>query len=222
MVDPNLQLKAGETPEQYKTRVASYQSQSPTLPSVANTGSTPVLPSGVPSNLLTFKDTLSAVVNLAKQNRNQNSVNLMTPFRGTVAASDFNSILGNMNQASNTFTQDLLKSEAEKITPTFKTEQIGDALYQYQVDPTGKIVGTPKVIASNPSSAKNETKLKSDDIASAILDFKSQIEKKGWAGVNPEAYNYYKNELIKLYGASAALELDKAISDAGLSVDYNK
>lgn len=222
MVDPNLQLKAGETPEQYKARVASYQTQSSSLPSMQNTGSTPVLPSGVPSNLLSFKDTLSAVVNLAKQNRNQGAANLMSPLQGTVAASDFNSILGNMNQAGNTFTQDVLKSSLVDTKPTYKTEQIGDTLYQYQVDPTGKILGNPTVVMSNPSSTKNDKKNEENDVASAIIDFQNQIQKKGWAGANPDAYNYYKNELVKLYGASSALALDKAMADAGISVDYAK
>jgi len=66
-------------------------------------------------------------------------------------------------------------------------------------------------------SEKNKTE--ADDIASAILDFQTQIEKKGWAGINPDAYAYYKAEILKNYGSSAVLKFDKAIKDADLIVD---
>lgn len=59
-----------------------------------------------------------------------------------------------------------------------------------------------------------------DDIASAILDFQDQIKNKGWAGINPQAYEYYKKEIRRLYGADAVLQYDKAIKDAKLTVDY--
>lgn len=215
-------MRQGETPEQYKVRVAQYQAGKSGLPSLADVQSNALtLPqtNAPANNLMTFKDTLSQAIDLAKQNRNRQAAQFMTPLQGTVAASDFNSILSNLNQASNTVTQDALKGAIKETTPTYKTEQIGDSLYQYQVDATGKIIGRPTVVASNPSGKENP-KEKANDIASAILDFQSQIQKKGWAGANPEAYNYYKNELVKTYGAAAALELDKAMTDAGISVDY--
>src|SRR3990167_11495906 len=52
------------------------------------------------SPLLSFADTLDAAVNLARKKRNASSLDMMKPFQGTVAASDFNSILSNLNQAS--------------------------------------------------------------------------------------------------------------------------
>lgn len=58
-----------------------------------------------------------------------------------------------------------------------------------------------------------------DDVASAILDFQNQIETKGWAGANPDAYDYYRAQLTQLYGASAALALDAAMKTAGIVVD---
>lgn len=59
-----------------------------------------------------------------------------------------------------------------------------------------------------------------NDVASAVLDFQKQMQQKGWAGANPEAYNYYRASLASTYGASAALALDKAMSDANITVDY--
>lgn len=69
-------------------------------------------------------------------------------------------------------------------------------------------------------SEKNKTE--ADDIASAILDFQTQMEKKGWLGINPDAYAYYKSEILKNYGSSAILKFDKAIKDADLIVDTGK
>lgn len=63
------------------------------------------------------------------------------------------------------------------------------------------------------------TAQKDDDIASAILDFQDQIKNKGWAGINPSAYEYYKKEIKRIYGPSAVLDFDKAIKDAKLTVD---
>jgi len=105
-------------------------------------------------DLLTFKDSLNKVVQLAKEKRNALSLDFMKPFQGTVAASDFNSILGNLNQASDTFTKDTLKLATESVTPKYKTDQVGSDLYQYQVDPvTGQIIGEPVKILSGKSGS---------------------------------------------------------------------
>lgn len=72
-----------------------------------------------------------------------------------------------------------------------------------------------------PTEKRESTKANRDeDIASAILDFQDQIKNKGWAGINPDAYEYYKKEIRRLYGADAVLQYDKAIKDAKLTVDY--
>lgn len=64
------------------------------------------------------------------------------------------------------------------------------------------------------------TAQRDDDIAGAILDFQDQMKNKNWAGINPDAYEYYKAEIRRLYGASAVLQYEKAIKDANLTVDY--
>lgn len=73
---------------------------------------------------------------------------------------------------------------------------------------------------TKPQTATQVTAAKNNDIASAVLDFQNQMRTKNWKGANPNAYNYYKSELIKQYGASAALALDAAMKKAGIEVDY--
>lgn len=70
--------------------------------------------------------------------------------------------------------------------------------------------------------AASITKQRDDDIASAILDFQEQMTKKNWAGINPQAYEYYKTEIRRLYGADAVLKYEKAIKDSGMTVDYGE
>lgn len=96
--------------------------------------------------------------------------------------------------------------------------KLGDSYETIQ----SKILGSSEYRAEQTkATTKTATEAnKKDDIASAVIDFQNQIKQKGWSGANPDAYDYYRNELIKLYGSSAALELDKAMSDAGISVDY--
>lgn len=73
--------------------------------------------------------------------------------------------------------------------------------------------------AKSETSATDTKKAQEDDVATAILDFQNKMTKNQWSGANPDAYDYYRSELVKLYGASAALALDKAMSDAGITVD---
>lgn len=75
-----------------------------------------------------------------------------------------------------------------------------------------------KAKAAGSSNASTNA-AQADDVAQAILDFQDQMTSKGWAGANPNAYEYYRAELTKLYGASAALALDQAMRIAGIVVD---
>lgn len=75
--------------------------------------------------------------------------------------------------------------------------------------------------AKAAGSTATETKAaQQDDVAEAVTDFQDQMRKRGWAGANPDAYAYYRDQLKKLYGASAALDLDAAMEKAGIVVDY--
>ena len=96
--------------------------------------------------------------------------------------------------------------------------KLGDSYETIQ----NKIVGSSEYRAEQTkATTKTATEAeRKDDVASVVVDFQNQMKQKGWSGANPDAYDYYRNELIKLYGSSAALDLDKAMLDAGISVDY--
>lgn len=86
-------------------------------PTLAGTGTPSPAQQGLPdakaSPLLTFSQSLDAAVNLARKSRNQGAVGLMAPFQGTVAASDFNSILSGLNTASDKTSSNLIKSATD-------------------------------------------------------------------------------------------------------------
>lgn len=98
---------------------------------------------GQPSNnLLTFRDTLSKVTDLARNKRNASFLKFAMPFRGTVSASDFSSILGNLNRASEKFTSNVLeRSIPEKRENTFTQRFVGNDLIEFELDPQGKVIG---------------------------------------------------------------------------------
>lgn len=87
-----------------------------TLP---DTATNPTLPQGNEESnpLLTFKDTISKITDLARNKRNKTSLEFMMPFQGTTAASDFSSILGNLNRASERFTTEA----TERLLPDEQT-----------------------------------------------------------------------------------------------------
>lgn len=57
-----------------------------------------------------------------------------------------------------------------------------------------------------------------EEISTIINEFKKQEEK--FDGVDSEAYDYYRDELIKNYGEEAGKKLALAIEDANLSINY--
>lgn len=203
------------------TPALSGTQDNPQLPQNSGT-SEPNLPqtSGSGNALLDFSNTLNQAVDLARQKRNSLALKFMQPLQGTVSAGDFNSILGNLNSASDKTASTLIDTASKANTPTYKTETIGGDLYQVQTDANGQIIGKPTLILKNPNpSSTSDSKAMNNDVAAAIMDFQNQIRDKGWAGANPQAYQYYRSQLTNLYGASAALALDKAMQDAGIIVD---
>lgn len=98
-------------------------------------------------------------------------------------------------------------------------------LQQIQSAPTYaealKLAGSAGALATPKAPLQGDiTRLQTNDVASAVIDFQNQIQQKGWLGANPDAYQYYRTELAAKYGAAAALALDKAMADAGITVDY--
>ena len=97
---------------------------------------------------------------------------------------------------------------------------ITDAQGTIAVDKTtGKTIWTTARGAEKVSGTADQKARENDYIANSILDFKDKMTKNGWAGANPDYYNYYASQLKKNYGASAVLSLDKAMNEAGISVD---
>lgn len=126
------------------TEATNYLLSQGKLPPQVIQQSTPMASNGAPTGLLGFKDTVSQIVNLAKEKRNALSLGLMTPHSGNVAASDFSSILGNLNKASDTFTQDVTKNLLEEdANKELKAETIGG--FEVLRDATGKVISTRSV-----------------------------------------------------------------------------
>jgi hypothetical protein len=73
-------------------------------------------------------------------------------------------------------------------------------------------------VSKTGSSEKTKTE-QANDIAEAVLRFKDTMEAKGWMGANPEEYRYYRDYIQTTYGSAAVLLLNKAMEDAGISVD---
>lgn len=113
------------------------------------------LPDGEPNNLLTFKETLSKVANLAKEKRNALSLEFMAPFQGTMAASDFSSILGNLNRASDTYSSDITKDIFKGQEIKYELRNVGDDLMEFKLDAKGQVKGS-RVVASKPKSTDIE------------------------------------------------------------------
>jgi len=104
---------------------------------------------------------------------------------------------------------------------------------RYGVNPA---TGEYEIIATAPkssggSSSSSGTKKEStavsmgNDVIDALDFLQTQKESNNWKGINPDNYNYYRNQLIRTYGSSAATLFDKEFKNRGLEVDntdYNK
>lgn len=191
----------------------------------------PALPGESSSPLLSFAGSLDAAVNLARKQRNENSLSIMKPFQGTVAASDFNSILGGLNTASDESSSNLIKQASEVTNPEIVTTTDDNGNVSGIDKNTGTIVWTAKGVGnkqSGPAPKDTSAKDQEDDIASAIVDFQNKIRNGVYRGVSYNDYQDYRNQLINTYGYAAAVKLDETMAKAqnpatpgvpGLSVD---
>lgn len=133
------------------TTPATTQAPAAPLPTLETpTATTPQTPAIQPTGntLLDFKNSLDYATNLARQKRASLSLDFMKPFSGIVAASDFGSILSNLNQASDSYSSDLLKNATTAMPSAGKYElrDIGGDLYQIQTDANGQVIGKPTLI----------------------------------------------------------------------------
>lgn len=92
-----------------------------------STAGTPSVQSGTTGSLSSFADALSQVTNFAKQKRNASSLGLMEPYRGTLTAGDFSSILSNINRSSDTTASELSKNALEAQQPDTDFLSVSDA-----------------------------------------------------------------------------------------------
>ena len=66
------------------------------------------------------------------------------------------------------------------------------------------------------------TQKRSQDISEIVSDFQNTMKTNNWKGANPDAYNYYKKEILKLYGTAGVNELNKAMESLNIRVDTTK
>ena len=138
-------IKPG-TDAEVAAQVAAINAGQPTPLSGTGTPSpsglpTETLPTGDTSSpLLSFSSSLDAAVNLARKSRNASSLDIMKPFQGTVAASDFNSILSNLNTASDRTSSDLIKraTETSKILSVSDARALGVPFGTTEADAAGR------------------------------------------------------------------------------------
>lgn len=169
----------------------------PTLPSAggAPAGAAP-LPAGKESPILSFAAALQQAVELAKTHRNASSLDIMKPYQGTVAASDFNGVLDNLNRASDSTSSALIK-QATDLSKTDIITATDDAGNVHGIDKnTGKVVWTAPGVGNKQGSSGGGSSgilLKSgaltytrDEYASDASDLEQSRGQDGW--VDPTVY----------------------------------
>lgn len=158
------------------------------LPSVGSTAQ-PTVPE-YKSGLVGFSDALEGAVRLAKQKRNELGLTTLKgvlPTNVNLRSTDFSGVLSALNQASDTYSEDLLKNAAKIATPTFDTISAGGDVYQVQRDPTTKqIIGKPEKILSGESSSGGTVnsgglKVSSKDIGEGAAALDASRGADGWA-----------------------------------------
>jgi len=97
------------------------------------------------SSLVDFANALDQATTMAKSKRNASSLGMMMGSQGTLAASDFNGILGNLNAASDNTAQNLTNRAITAATPTFQTQTIGNDIYQVKYGADGSYQGAEKI-----------------------------------------------------------------------------
>ncbi len=192
-----------ESIQQYNARIAAANPNLPAPGTTSPTGITnsalpglpqgggatqPQLPGSTDSPILSFASALDAAVNLARKSRNASSLEMMKGHQGTVAASDFNSILGNLNAASDKTAQNLIKnvtpgSSASDIVTT--TNDSGDVT---AIDKTsGKVLWTAKGVG-NKQSAPGDKGITDTQLKQFI---NSQIATPEFQALSPDEQSLY-------------------------------
>jgi len=141
-----------------------------TLPPENQTAPTYTLPqTSSTGTLVDFKNAVSQAVELARNKRNELMTKFMMPFQGTVAASDFSSILSNLNTASDKtmeeYTKNLIETQTPK-PPVYDTFTMDGSLYEVQKDSlTHQIIGTPRLIQKGEKTTTGDQPMTSEDLS---------------------------------------------------------
>lgn len=70
------------------------------------------------------------------------------------------------------------------------------------------------------STVKKEPKLKAEQVlGTAMTEFKTKMQQKGWKGVSKDDYDVWYNYINTEYGQASANKLQKYLDDEGISVD---
>lgn len=170
--------------------IAEIKGGLPSLPDERTTPEpgAPVLPENdEASPILSFAKSINQVTDLARRKRNQSSVEIMAPFRGTVQASDFNSILGNLNAASDKRASDLTDQALKLQEDSDELVSISD-LFELNADrPAGQKIPfgiTTKELAAMGITPTKSTAKSDDDRQGEYQDEFSAAEE--YVAANPE------------------------------------
>lgn len=163
----------------------------------------PQQPGSGSGSLTDFAAALDQATGLAKQNRNALALGLMMPGQGTVAASDFNSILGNMNAASNNFSTDLVNKAMTAATPRYETQTIGNQIVQMAYDGSGKFIGSSPIAVLPEQYQYDSMTLPNGDVYYIQKDSQGRPIGQQLAYKNPEAaqntYDYQTDDTGALF-----------------------
>lgn len=131
------------------------------LPSLDETGkpADTELPADSPSKLLTFVQATQRATALARQARNKTALATTGKAYPEGILPNFGSILGELNNASDSFAEDLttqlddaLKGDEAK----YEMRTVGRQLIQFELGPNGEVLGQ-KVIATAPKESSGDT-----------------------------------------------------------------
>lgn len=140
----------------------------PDNPAPALPAAEPTLPDEEPGGLISFANAINQATNIARKKRNESSLAMMAPFRGTVAASDFNGILGAMNRASDSTVADLtkqaldLKKDSDALLSVSEARELGLPFGTTRAEAAkqGIVPRTPK--SAEEKASEKETEYKSE------------------------------------------------------------
>ena len=132
-------------------------------------------------NLQGFMNALSAAQSMAKQQRTASFGGLMQPHQGVAPASDFNSILGNLNRAGDSFSTDVRNNALDAYQSDIDRQQEQFDAQQAELKNTKNNIQNLALDASKSGASDSVVQaiLNSDSIESAIQQTSGVYAKAG-------------------------------------------